>query len=88
LRLPSGRITVTLLLLPSRAQRLLLQALAAEPGRVQSTAYRNAHGLPAASSVQRATEALVTAELVARREDGAHEIVEPFLSQWVRRYAV
>jgi hypothetical protein len=72
----------------SRAQRLLLQALAAEPGRVQSTPYRNAHGLPAASSVQRAAEALMAAELIARREDGAHEIVEPFLAQWVRRYAV
>jgi hypothetical protein len=71
----------------SRAQRLLLQALAAEPGRVQSTAYRNAHGLPAASSVQRANEVLMAAELVARRADGAHEIVEPFLAQWVSRYA-
>jgi uncharacterized protein len=71
----------------SRAQRLLLQALAAEPGRVQSTAYRNAHGLPAASSVQRANEALIGAELVARRGDGAHEILEPFLTQWVLRYA-
>src|SRR5262249_16240159 len=71
----------------SRAQRLLLQALAAEPGRVQSTAYRNARGLPAASSVQRAAEALMRAELIARRADGAHEIVEPFLIQWVLRYA-
>jgi hypothetical protein len=71
----------------SRGQRLLLQALAAEPGRVQSTGYRNAHGLPAASSVQRAADALMGAELVARRTDGAHEIVEPFLAQWVRRYA-
>ena len=71
----------------SRTQRLLLLALAAEPGRVQSTGYRNAHGLPAPSSVQRAVEALVLAEVVARRADGVHEIVEPFLMQWVRRYA-
>ena len=27
------------------------------------------------------------AELVSRRADGAQEIVEPFLSQWVLRYA-
>ena len=54
---------------------------------MQSTAYRNAHGLPAPSSVQRAVEALVLAEVVGRRADGAHEIVEPFLTQWVRRYA-
>jgi uncharacterized protein len=72
----------------SRAQRLLLQALTAEPGHVQSNGYRNAHGLPAASSVQRAADALMGAELVARRADGAHEIVEPFLGQWVKRYAV
>jgi len=71
----------------SRAQRLLLQAVAAEPGRVQSTAYRDAHGLPAASSVQRASDVLLRAELVAKRDDGALEIVEPFLTQWVRRYA-
>ena len=71
----------------SRTQRMLLLALGAESGRVQSTAYRNAHGLPAPSSVQRAVEALVLAEVVGRRADGAHEIVEPFLTQWVRRYA-
>jgi hypothetical protein len=72
----------------SRAQRLVLQALAVEPGRVQSTAYRNTFGLPAASTVQRAIEALTHDELVARRPDGAHEIVEPFLREWVVAYTM
>jgi uncharacterized protein len=72
----------------SRAQRLVLQALAVEPGRVQSAAYRNTFGLPAASTVQRAIEALTHDELVARRPDGAHEIVEPFLREWVVAYAM
>ena len=67
----------------SRAQRLVLQALASEPGRVQSSAYRSKFGLPAASTVQRAIEVLVRDELVARRPDGAHEIIEPFLAEWV-----
>jgi hypothetical protein len=70
----------------SRAQRLVLQALALEPGRVQSAAYRNTFGLPAASTVQRAIEALTHDQLVARRPDGAHEIVEPFLREWLVAY--
>lgn len=71
----------------SRAQRLVLQALAVEPGHLQSNAYRMTFGLPSASTVQRATEALVAAELVAKQADGAHVIVEPFLTEWVRRYS-
>ena len=67
----------------SRAQRLVLQALATEPGRVQATPYREAHGLPGASTVQRATESLAHDELIARRADGAYAIIEPFLGEWV-----
>lgn len=72
----------------ARAQRALLQALAVDPGRVQATAYREKHGLPAASTIQRAAEALASAELIGRREDGGFEVVEPFLADWVTRYAV
>ena len=68
----------------SRTQRVVLQALAAEPGRLQANDYRLRHGLPATSSVQRATEALVAAELIAR-VDGVHRIVEPFLREWILR---
>jgi uncharacterized protein len=70
----------------SRAQRLVLQAVASEPGRVQSSAYRALYGLPAASSVQRAIEALAGDELVGKRSDGAYAIVEPFLGEWVLGY--
>jgi hypothetical protein len=71
----------------SRAQRLVLQALAVEPGRLQSSAYRTKFGLPTASTVQRATEALLGDELVEKQADGTHAIVEPFLTEWVRRYS-
>jgi len=71
-----------------RAQRLVLQALAAEPaGRLLSDEYRVRHGLPTASSVQRAVGELVEAELVARHGRGAYAIFEPFLAEWVRRFA-
>ncbi|MEA2171289.1 MAG: hypothetical protein QOF76_4589 [Solirubrobacteraceae bacterium] len=66
------------------AQRAVLQALAREPGHVLGTAYRARHGLPAASSVQRALDALERDELVTRR--GGHvAISEPFLSEWLMR---
>jgi hypothetical protein len=68
----------------SRVQRLLLQALATEPGRPLSGGYRNRHRLPGPSSVQRALQALVRDELVARAE-GVHRISEPFLAEWIRR---
>ena len=71
-----------------RTQRLVLQALAAAPAaQLLSEEYRARHGLPAASSVQRAAGELVEAELVARSRQGAHRIAEPFLVEWVRRFA-
>jgi uncharacterized protein len=66
----------------SAAQRLVLQALAAEPGRPLSADYRRRYGLPGASSVQRALEALTRNELVARR-DREYRVVEPFLAEWL-----
>ena len=66
---------------------LVLQAIAAEPGRVQGEAYRFRHGLPAASTVQRAVETLASDELVTRGEDGAYRISEPFLREWILLYA-
>jgi len=71
-----------------RAQRLVLQALAAEPaGRLLSDEYRVRHGLPTASSVQRAVGGLVEAEFVVRHGRGSYAIFEPFLAEWVRRFA-
>ncbi|HET7856767.1 MAG TPA: hypothetical protein VFL41_09960, partial [Gaiellaceae bacterium] len=67
----------------SAAQRLLLQALARQPGRPLSADYRHRHDLPGTSTVQRALEALTRNELVGRR-DGEYRIVEPFLADWLR----
>lgn len=64
------------------AQRELLQALAREPGRPLSGEYRRRHGLPPASTVQKALEALVRRELVAK-DDGTARIAEPFLREWI-----
>lgn len=63
-------------------QRLLLRALATEPGRPLAADYRRRHALPGASSVQRALGALEQAELVGRRGSEAW-INEPFLAQWL-----
>lgn len=72
-----------------RTQRLVLQALATEPaGRLLSDEYRARHGLPAASSVQRAVGELVKAELVVREGRGGYVVMEPFLAQWVLANAV
>jgi hypothetical protein len=68
----------------SGVQRTVLQALAAEPGRPLAGEYRRRHGLPGASTVQRALEALTRQELIARDEHG-HHIAEPFLAEWVVR---
>ncbi len=67
----------------SAHQRLLLRALAAEPGHPISADYRRRHSLPGASSVQRALGALEKGELVGRRQ-GEAWITEPFLAQWLR----
>jgi broad specificity phosphatase PhoE len=73
----------------SRTQRLVLQALAAEPATaLTSGEYRRRHGLPAPSSVQKAVEALVEGELVARRGPGSYRIAEPFLAEWIAANAV
>jgi uncharacterized protein len=65
-------------------QRLVLQALAREPGRPLRADYRRRHNLPAASSVQRAVETLVRNELIHRGADRAYRIAEPFLAEWLR----
>jgi hypothetical protein len=66
----------------SAHQRLLLRALAEEPGRPLAADYRRRHALPGASSVQRALGALERSELVRRRGSEAW-INEPFLAHWL-----
>jgi len=68
----------------SVAQRLLLQALASEPGRPMTKAYRSRHDLPTAATVQTALRALEGRELIGRGADGSHRIAEPFLADWLR----
>jgi hypothetical protein len=67
----------------SAQQRLLLQALAAQPGRALTNDYRRRHELPSTSTVQSAVTALERDELVAN-DHGAVRIVEPFLAEWIR----
>jgi uncharacterized protein len=69
----------------ARAQRLVLHALAREPGRPLAGEYRRRHGLPGPSSVQRALDALSKDELVARDPSGEHRVAEPFLAEWLVR---
>jgi hypothetical protein len=67
----------------SANQRLVLQALAREPGHPLSEDYRRRHALRSVSSTQKALEALAREELIGR-ERGRAWIVEPFLTEWVR----
>ena len=67
----------------SAAQKLLLRALASEqPGRPFTVRYRRDHGLPSASSMQRAARTLLEREILTA-DRGAYEIAEPFLAQWI-----
>lgn len=63
-------------------QRVLLQALAQEPGHPLASDYRRRHGLPSPASVQRALGSLEQSELVSRLR-GEAWIREPFLAEWV-----
>lgn len=65
-------------------QKLLLQALAREPGRPFTAAYRERHDLPASTNVQKALGALEKREVVTGG-GGEYRIVEPFLAEWINR---
>jgi hypothetical protein len=67
-------------------QRLLLAALADEPGRPLSEDYRARHGLRGASTTQKAVDGLVKQELVAK-DGGFVRIAEPFYAEWIQRNA-
>lgn len=68
----------------ARAQRLVLQALARDPGHPLAKPYRDRHALPSAATVQTALRKLEQREIVAG-ERGAYRIVEPFLAEWLNR---
>jgi hypothetical protein len=66
----------------SGVQKVVLQALAKEPGRPYTGAYRDRHGLPAATNLQKALRALEQREAIAG-EGGFYRVVEPFLAEWL-----
>jgi hypothetical protein len=70
----------------SANQKLVLQALAREPGHPLAEQYRRRHGLRPVSSTQKAIEALAREEIVGRRR-GQTWIAEPFLAEWIRANA-
>jgi hypothetical protein len=65
-------------------QRLVLAALADEPGHPLSEDYRARHGIRGASTTQKAIDGLVKQELVAK-DGGFVRIAEPFFAEWIRR---
>ena len=68
----------------SAAQKLVLQALATEPGRPLASAYRARHRLPSAATMQTALRALIERELIARDAEGEYHVFEPFFADWLR----
>jgi hypothetical protein len=70
----------------SATQKLILEALASEPGRPMTAAYRARHRLPSVSAIQAALRSMVERELIARASDGAYRICEPFLDLWIRSF--
>src|ERR671934_1810662 len=71
----------------NRTERLMLLALAAGPARVFSVDFRREYRLPAATNVQKAITRLTSRELAKRLERGTYAISEPFLAQWLARFA-
>lgn len=68
----------------SGVQKLVLDALAREPGRPFTVSYRERHDLPASTNVQKALRALEMREVVAGA-GGEYRIAEPFLAEWLNR---
>ena len=66
--------------------RILLTALADEPGRPLTEAYRVRHGLRGTSPTQKAVDSLVQQEIVSK-DRGFVRIAEPFYAEWIRRNA-
>src|ERR1700761_751755 len=67
-------------------QRVLLEALAREPGRPFAGEYRTRHRLAGPSSVQGALAALVDRELIEREAGGDYRVMEPFLTEWLAEF--
>jgi hypothetical protein len=69
-----------------RPQRLVMLALADEPTRsIYSADYRSRHELPATPTLQTSLAGLVRKEIVGRNEEREYCVIEPFLTEWLRR---
>ena len=68
----------------SAQQRLLLQALAVEPGHALAADYRRRHDLPSPSTVQSAGDRRWSVRSSSPTSAATCGIVEPFLAEWVR----
>jgi AAA+ ATPase superfamily predicted ATPase len=66
----------------SRVQKVVLQALAREPGRPFSRDFRQRRDLPPATNIQKALGALENREIVVG-EGGFYRIAEPFFAEWL-----
>jgi hypothetical protein len=66
----------------SRVQKVVLQALAREPGRPFSRDFRQRRELPPATNIQKALGALENREIVVG-EGGFYRIAEPFFAEWL-----
>jgi hypothetical protein len=64
------------------SQKLVMEALAREPGHPFKAEYRRRHGLGPATNVQRALKTLEQNE-IALGQGGAYQLVEPFLAAWL-----
>jgi hypothetical protein len=64
------------------SQKLVMEALAREPGHPFRAEYRRRHGLGPATNVQRALKTLEQNE-IAIGQGGAYQLVEPFLAAWL-----
>ncbi len=69
-------------------QQNVLRAIAAREGRLFSESARDRFGLRGSAYVASALAALIEADLVVKREEGAYEFDSPFMRRWVARRAL
>ena len=67
----------------SAGQRLLLTALAAEPGHPYSEDYRRRHRLPPRRTCRRRSPHCGVASSSRSATDGSYAVVEPFFAEWI-----
>jgi hypothetical protein len=67
------------------SQRMLLMALAKDPGTVFAEGYRRAHGLGAPTTVQRGLQRLKERELIELRAGGGYHVPDVYFRAWLNR---